>query len=246
MRLSRGGVSVNDTAFPPPFALDRDRGGAGARVGEPAEVVDVPAAVGVRVGQEVAVEGARGAAVRGGEVDKRLLGLRDGVCRGGVQVAGAPTGVRVEQAEVVPDLVGDEVAVVGVSQSRALGSETYFTSSVGRGTIGGTVWPGVGRVPVAPPDSLRARAVAEEDHDLARYREAIWLPYAHQLAPELSSLFSFVSLRGSQSHVGSKTSFDVGVGEGLVGPGDALREVVEGERVLPLAVVVRQRDGVDA
>ena len=80
-------------------------------MGEAPEGVDVAAAVGIRVRQEVAVEGARGAAVSGGEVDQGLLGLGGSVGRLGGQQA--PAGVRVEQAQVVADFMADEVAVVG-------------------------------------------------------------------------------------------------------------------------------------
>src|SRR5262249_62421716 len=43
-----------------------------------------------------------------------------------------------------------------------------------------------------------------------------------------------------------KDPFHFGVGEGLIGRGNALGEVIEVEGKLPPAVVISQRDGVDA
>src|SRR5262249_48806684 len=109
-----------------------------------------------------------GAAVGGGEVHQRLLGIGGSVGRGGVQVAGTPAGVSVEQAQVVADFVGDEVAVVRRVPVAGVGEGAVLHVVGGEGNDGRDRLAGVGRVGVAPADGFSRRAVAKEDHDLAR------------------------------------------------------------------------------
>ena len=182
----------------------------------------------------------------GGEVDQRLLGLGGSVGRGGVQVAGAPAGVSVEQAQVVADFVGDEVAVVGRVPVARVGERDVLHVVGGEGDDGRHRLAGVGRVGVAPADGSGAHAVAEEDHDLARITGGDLVAVDPPVGAGVVLVVELGVVAGLPVPGGIEDQFHVGVGEGLVGPGDALGEVVEGERVLPLAVVVRQRYGVDA
>jgi hypothetical protein len=109
--------------------------------------------------------------------------------------------------------------------------------------MGGT---GVGRVGVAPADGVGARAVTEEDHYLARITGSDLVAVDPPVGAGVVLVIELGVVSGLPVPSGVEDQLHVGVGERLVGPGDALGEVVECERVLPVAVVVRQRDGVDA
>src|SRR5262245_32129288 len=76
--------------------------------------------------------------------------------------------MRVEQAQVVADFVGDEVAIVGRVPVAGVGERDIFHVVGGERDNGRHRLAGVGRVGVAPAGGVGAGSMAEDDHDLAR------------------------------------------------------------------------------
>lgn len=148
--------------------------------------------------------------------------------------------------QVVADFVRDEVAVVGGVPVAGVGERDVLHIVGGKRDDGRDGLTGVGRIGVAPADGSGALAVPEENHDLARVTRCDLVAVDPLVGAGVVLVVEGGVVARLPVPFGFEDQFHVRVREGLVGSGDALGEVVDGERVLASAVVVGQRDGMNA